>query len=142
MVKGVFQFRRGWVPGVLTLVAIGVLLVGLLSGRADTVLETVTGDATYYADRFDGRTTASGATFDNDAMLAAHRSWPFGTLVRVTALDSGKSVKVTIADRIGKGSPATIDLSQKAADRLGFLATGEGRIPVRLEVLEWGDSES
>ncbi len=135
-----WMVRRGWVAGVLSLVAIGVLAMGLLSGNADAVQKTVQGEATYYADRFDGRTTASGVTFDNDAMMAAHLTWPFGTVVRVTAIETGKSIEVEIVDRIGKSATATIDLSQAAADRLGFLTTGEGRIPVRIEVIRWGDS--
>ena len=48
--------------------------------------QTVTGDASYYADKFIGRKTASGERYDPEAMTAAHRSLPFGTLIRVTRL--------------------------------------------------------
>ena len=77
------------------------------------------GFATYYASRFEGRRTASGATFRNDALVAAHPTLPFGTLARVTNLGDGRSVTVRIVDR-GPGAGALqrgviVDLSQQAA---------------------------
>src|SRR6185436_4278760 len=61
--------------------------------RADTaVLDQQYGDATYYASYFDGRTTASGRVFDGNKAMAAHRSYPFGTVVRVTCLRNKRSV--------------------------------------------------
>ena len=100
-----------------------------------------TGVASYYAKRFDGRRTASGQTFRNSELMAAHQSHPFGTLVRVTNLDGGSSVDVRIADRgaFGRGrgvSDTIIDLSQAAATRLDMLTGGRARVLV--EVLEWG----
>src|SRR5215208_6670568 len=63
---------------------------------AARALEVREGLASYYADQFDGRTTASGTVFDNDALLAAHPSYPFGSLVRVTNLTNRRSVDVRI----------------------------------------------
>ena len=59
----------------------------------------VVGEASYYADKYAGRTTASGDVYDPNAMTAAHKSLPFGTRVRVTRLDTGASVTVRINDR-------------------------------------------
>jgi len=108
---------------------------------AAAVLAVAEGEATYYASKFDGRRTASGIVFRNDGMTAAHRTWPFGTRVRVTGVSNGRSVIVTIEDRGPHGASArqrrtTIDLSQAAARELGFM--NAGRTAVRVEVLEWG----
>jgi rare lipoprotein A len=104
-------------------------------------LAEVEGEATYYASKFDGRRAASGIVFRNSEAYAAHRTYPFGTLVRVTSLVNDRSVVVRIVDRGPHGSSARakrtiIDLSQSVARELDFMRAG--RIPVRVEVLEWG----
>src|SRR5215813_2597793 len=107
------------------------------------VLKTQIGDATYYAARFQGRTTASGRIFDKNKAMAAHRTYPFGTVVRVTNLRNKRSVNVVIVDRgpYGKNrrEGAIIDVSPSVAEKLGILRTGQTR--VKLEVLIWGDGE-
>lgn len=105
------------------------------------VLAAAEGEATYYASKFDGRRTASGIVFRNREAYAAHRSWPFGTVVRVTSLVNDHSVIVTVVDRGPHGTSARakrtiIDVSQSVARELDFIRAG--RIPVRVEVLEWG----
>ena len=77
--------------------------------------------------------TASGATFDRDAMIAAHRSLPFGTRVRVTDLATTKSVVVRIVDRGPWVRDRVLDLSLGAARTLGI--TDRGVAQVRVEVL-------
>ncbi|HSK20541.1 MAG TPA: septal ring lytic transglycosylase RlpA family protein [Longimicrobiales bacterium] len=104
-------------------------------------LEEAEGEATYYASRFDGRRAASGVVFRNSEPYAAHRSYPFGTVVRVTNLVNDRSVIVRIIDRGPHGTSeraqrTIIDVSQSAARELDFIRAG--RIPVRVEVLEWG----
>ena len=103
-------------------------------------LEVREGFATYYGKEFHGRTTASGARFDMQQLVAAHPSYPFGTVLRVTNLTTGRSVRVRVVDRgPAAGAQAAgilIDLSYKAADTLRFVR--EGRTRVRLEVLRWG----
>lgn len=94
-----------------------------------------TGSATYYSKRFEGRRTASGETFRNDALTAAHPSLPFGTTVMVTCLERGRSVVVRITDRL-PSKRAIIDLTQKAAAQLDMLSAGRTRVSV--QVLEWG----
>jgi rare lipoprotein A len=98
------------------------------------------GDATYYSRAFDGETTASGCTFDPRALVAAHRTLPFGTLVRVTNLENGRRVRVRIVDRGPYGENrregAIVDLSPAAARRVGMLK--DGQVRARLEILRLG----
>jgi rare lipoprotein A len=92
------------------------------------------GTASFYARRFHGRTTASGVRYDPAKMLAAHRTLPFGTRVRVTNLENHRSVVVTVVDRGPFKRGRVIDLSRGAARELGFVR--EGLATVRLEVIE------
>ena len=103
-------------------------------------LETRVGLASYYGREFHGRTTASGVRFDMNALVAAHPSYPFGTLLRVTNLANGRSATVRVVDR-GPGPEQRadgliIDVSRRAAEVLGFIEPGRTR--VRLDVLAWG----
>src|SRR5688500_4129830 len=66
---------------------------------APAILETREGLASYYGPGFHGKRTASGARFDMNAMVAAHPTYPFGTIVRVTNLGNGRSATVRILDR-------------------------------------------
>ena len=93
---------------------------------------TQVGLASWYGKDHDGKTTASGERFQMKAMTAAHRSLPFGTIVRVTALATGRSVNVRINDRGPYVGGRIIDLSAAAAARLG--AREDGSFRVRLEV--------
>ena len=91
------------------------------------------GEASYYADSLHGNKTASGAPYDKNAMTAAHRSLPFDTRVKVTYLKTGKSVEVVINDRGPHAKGRIIDLSRAAAQAVGLVEDGHGK--VRLEVL-------
>ena len=103
------------------------------------VLAVALGEATYYADRFEGRRTASGIVFSNSRMYAAHLRYPFGTIVRVTNLRNNKSVILEVVDRGPYGSDRTIiDVSRRAAEELDMIRAG--RVPVRVEVLDWGQN--
>lgn len=92
------------------------------------------GIASYYSSRFQGRHTASGEVYDKDKMTAAHRSLPFGTIVKVSRADNGSFVYVRINDRGPFVRNRLIDLSGLAAARLGILRHGHKK--VRLEVME------
>jgi rare lipoprotein A len=92
------------------------------------------GAASYYHDALEGRPTASGQRYHGEALTAAHRSLPFGSLVRVTNLANGLSVVVRVNDRGPFARHRVIDLSRAAAQRIGLLARGHGR--VRLELVE------
>lgn len=89
------------------------------------------GIAAYYATAFHGRRTASGAVYDERDLTAAHRTLPFGTRVRVTHLENGREVVVTINDRGPFTKGRVIDLSREAARRLDLIR--DGIAPVRLE---------
>jgi rare lipoprotein A len=94
-----------------------------------------TGKATYYANSLAGNKTASGEVYDPKVFSAAHRTLPFGTVVRVVRTDTNKYVYVRITDRGPfAGGGRIIDLSYVAAERLGMIRTGV--VPVRLEVLQ------
>ncbi|UYG05901.1 septal ring lytic transglycosylase RlpA family protein [Halomonas sp. LR3S48] len=88
------------------------------------------GQASFYADRYHGRRTASGEAHDRNALTAAHRSLPFGTRVRVTRLDNGRETVVRINDRGPFVRGRVIDLSRRAAEELNML--GQGVTEVRL----------
>lgn len=95
------------------------------------------GSASYYADKFVGRSTASGAPYEPRGFTAAHRSLPFGTVLRVTRADGGQVVYVRVTDRGPFGSRARIlDLSRAAAEQLGMLRAGV--VKVKAEVVEYG----
>ena len=89
-----------------------------------------TGQASWYGKAHHGKRTASGERFDMHALTAAHRTLPFGTIVRVTDLRSGKSVKVRINDRGPFRNDRIIDLSYEAARKLGFVARGTARVEI------------
>ena len=63
------------------------------------------GIANFYSDKFQGKKTASGAVYDKNKLTASHKTLPYGTKVRVTNLENGKSVVVTVNDRMKPGSP-------------------------------------
>lgn len=90
------------------------------------------GIASYYASHFHGRRTASGETFDNTAMTAAHRTLPFGSRVRVTNPRTGQSVVVRINDRGPFTQGRTIDLSRAAAEDVGLVRAGHGSVELEL----------
>ena len=97
-----------------------------LTGKA----HALNGNASYY---FEDQMTAAGERFDKHAMTAAHKTLPFGTRVRVTRNDTGRSVVVRINDRGPYKEGRIIDLSERAAEGLGM--TSAGVADVRLEVL-------
>ena len=98
-----------------------------------SLLQVVNGAASWYGPGFYGRTTANGERFRKGTMTAAHRTLPFGTKVRVTNLNNGRSVVVRINDRGPFRAHRVIDLAHGAASELKMMRSGE--VPVRLEVL-------
>ena len=92
------------------------------------------GVASYYADSFRGRITANGDTYEPQALTAAHRQLPFGTRVKVTNLDNGRSVWVRINDRGPYVKGRIIDLSDAAASKLHLKEAGTAK--VRLEIYD------
>ena len=119
----------------LVLILLGCLsaCASLGSGPGGAAGFTQTGLASWYGTAEQGRRTASGERFDKYAMTAAHPSLPFGTIVRVTSLENGRTIKVRINDRGPFVRGRIIDLSAGAAARLGIREDGVAR--VRLAVL-------
>src|SRR5438067_10572330 len=91
------------------------------------------GVGSYYGESFAGRPTASGERFDPRAFTAAHRDLPFGTRLRVTNLENGRSVTVRVNDRGPYAAGRIVDLSWQAARELDMVDSGVAR--VRLEIL-------
>jgi rare lipoprotein A len=91
------------------------------------------GVASWYGRLFQGKTTASGQPYDENAMTCAHRSLPLGSLLRVTNLRNHRSVVVRVNDRGPVPEDRVIDLSYAAAETLGF--SERGLAPVKVELL-------
>jgi rare lipoprotein A len=92
------------------------------------------GLASFYASELQGRRTASGSRYDPHALTCAHPTAPFGTRLRVTDLETGRSVVVTVNDRGPYAPGRVIDLSLAAARQLGMVRRGLAQVRVdRLE---------
>lgn len=103
------------------------------------VKETQTGLASYLSESLQGVQTYSGETFDNKKPVAAHPSYPMGTIIRVTNLRNGREAEVRVIDRsasVKSQGGYIISLSRSAAEQLDFIR--DGKVNVRTEVLEWG----
>ena len=112
-----------------------VVAVALVTGCLSFVTgETIAagnnqcGGASWYGPGFNGRMAASGERFNQNAMTAAHKTLPFGTVVRVVDQRTGKSVTVTINDRGPYHGSRIIDLSKAAATKLGIMQAGTGKV--------------
>jgi len=86
--------------------------------------------ASWYGSGFNGGTTSNGEVFDSHRLTAASRALPLGSYVRVRNLDNGQSVVVRVNDRGPYIGRRGIDLSEAAADRLGFRREGVARVQV------------
>ena len=96
------------------------------------------GLAVYYADSLHGKKTASGELYDKEALTAAHRKLPMGTIIRVTNLRNRRSVEVRVNDRGPFSSrKRIIDLSRKAAERVDMIRAGV--VEVRIEIVSVPD---
>ena len=116
--------------------ALVVLLVAspVAAGETQRRQTAEKGLASYYDEEFAGRETASGETFDPDALTAAHPSHAIGTRLRVTNEENGRSVVVRVTDRgptdENRREGVIVDLSRAAAERLRFTEDGEARVRV------------
>ena len=108
-----------------------------------TIIETQVGLASFYGRALEGKQTASGETFYSQEIVAAHPTYPLGTVARVSNLENGRAVQVRIIDRgptqenVAEG--VIIDLSKGAAEKLGMVK--DGRVRVKVDVLQWGTDE-
>lgn len=100
----------------------------------DSTATIKTGLATYYHRKFEGRKTSSGVRYRKSRFTAAHRSLPFGTLVTVTNLSNGKTVKVKINDRGPFTRKYIIDVSESAAKEIGIYGKGHSKVKISYDV--------
>lgn len=123
-------------------VAVALLLAACSGGEARlraapaSAAYEATGLASWYGEEVAGNRTASGERFDPGGLTAAHRTLPFGTLVEITLLDTGRSVVARVNDRGPGRRDRLIDLSRGAAQRLGL--DRHPLSPVRIRVLAAG----
>ncbi|MCB0705170.1 MAG: septal ring lytic transglycosylase RlpA family protein [Saprospiraceae bacterium] len=108
------------------------MLTLFLSLTAYTLSAQEYGVASYYSDKFQGKSTASGELYDKDKYTAAHKTYPFGTVIKVTRLDNKKSVKVRVTDRGPYVNGRIVDISRKAAEALDLVADGTARVKVEV----------
>jgi rare lipoprotein A len=110
----------------------GMALLSACGGSKNAF--TQSGQGSYYADKFNGRKTASGDIYRSGKMTAAHNTLPFGTRIKVTNVKNGKSVKVTVNDRGPHVKGRIVDVSGKAANKLDLVQAGV--VPVQLKVIK------
>ena len=91
---------------------------------------TETGIASWYGPGFHGKKTANGEIYDQNALTAAHRTLPMPSLVQVTNLENGRSLRLTVNDRGPFAHGRVIDVSRRAAQLLGFHRQGTARVRV------------
>jgi len=90
------------------------------------------GTATFYSSKFEGKKTASGEAYDKTGLTAAHKSYAYGTKLRVTNLANGKSAVVTVNDRLSRFSKSVIEVTPRVASSLGFAKSGRARVKVEV----------
>jgi rare lipoprotein A len=112
---------------------ISTLISGIAACGTSKSTFSQSGQGSYYADKFAGRPTASGAPYRPGKLTAAHNTLPFGTKIRVTNTRTGRSVKVVVNDRGPHVKGRIVDLSKKAAHKIGL--TQAGVAPVHLKVV-------
>jgi rare lipoprotein A len=115
---------------------LNLLLILSLFTVATINAQVQTGKASFYSDAFEGNPTASGEKYRASKMTAAHKTLPFGTVVKVTNLSNNESVEVTINDRGPFVEGRVIDVSKSAAEKLGFF--NQGTTEVKIEVVDAG----
>lgn len=115
---------------ILTAILVALALAATAGGAAAQMEE---GTANFYGDKFQGKKTASGDVFDMNGLTAAHKKLPFGTKVKVTNVANGKSVVVTVNDRMAANNPAVIDVTRRAAEELDFAKDGKAKVKVEVQ---------
>ena len=130
-----------WRASLVMALTLTISLTGAFATEDTATEDTATEDtahelegyASWYGGKFQGRLTASGEVFDTALLTAAHKTFPFGTIVEVTHLGNGRMVEVRINDRGPCVEGRVIDLSRAGADALDM--AGEGVAPVRLRIV-------
>jgi rare lipoprotein A len=129
----VFSFAMRKKMLLILIVAGTILSAGAQTKKSADSSRTLTGTASYYAQKFEGKKTASGEIFHHKKLTAACNKLPMGIKVRVTNLNNNKSVKVLINDRLAAKNKRLIDLTEAAAKKLSMM--DHGLINVKVEVI-------
>ena len=114
-------------------IGVAAIIIAVFLG-VPVLFRSPVGMASFYHDSLAGQPTASGESYNPEALTAAHPDLPFGTLVRVTNLDNEKFIVVRINDRGPHVQNRIIDLSRRAAREIDMIQ--DGVVKVRLEVLD------
>lgn len=104
--------------------------------------ETLQGIASWYGEEFAGRTTANGEIFDPSLLTAAHRTFPFGTVLDVTNAKTAQTVRVRVNDRGPYIGNRVIDLSYAAAQQIGLIEPGIGTVEIMIVKVGNGEREA
>jgi rare lipoprotein A len=127
-------------PGPPVLAPTPAFLAPKITSTSSKQADILHGIASWYGGVFNGRRTASGETFDMNAMTACHPTLPFGTVVRVTNRENKRSVVVRITDRGYLYKGRMLDLSYGAAQKLAIIKSGTAKVD--LEIISLGESHS
>lgn len=104
--------------------------------NSNSISKTEIGEASFYSEEFNGRITSNGEKYNMNDLTAAHPTYPFNTILRVTNLSSNKSVIVRVNDRMPNFKGRIIDLSLAAAKKIDMINVGVQK--VKIEVIKWG----
>ncbi len=130
MIKKILMMKISYKPKILLFVLF--LIINNICVVAQNENYKKTGIASFYADKFEGRTTANGEIYYHAKKTAAHRTLPFGSIVKVTNLENNKFIVVRINDRGPFVDNRVIDLSKSAANDLDFIKKGLAKVKVEL----------
>jgi rare lipoprotein A len=112
------------------------LLIGTCAVLALSAFTTLSspefGKVTYYANSFQGKKTANGELYDRQKLTCAHKSLPFGTILRVTRIDNNKSVDVRVNDRGPFAEGYVVDISYSAAEEIDLIQAGVAKVKVEV----------
>ncbi len=111
-----------------------LVFIALISTVTVQAKENFMGVASYYADMFEGRLTANGEIYSHNGMTCAHKTLPFGTLLKVTNLSNDKSVIVTVNDRGPFIKGRVVDLTKSAARKIDMIH--RGIVNVKVEIID------
>lgn len=117
---------------VFVLLFLGFFFLGNTQIWAQNKQDVQYGEAAYYADDFDGKRTAYDVKYDKTKLTAAHKSHPYGTVLKVTHLGNNRAVNVTVTDKGPYLKGRIIDLSRAAAEQIGLIRDGVAQVKVEV----------
>ena len=119
-----------WVTTLMLLIQVPSYSQGRINYRHAKRVNVAIGFASFYADKFEGRKTASGERFSQKKMTCAHNTFPMGTRIRVTNLSNHRYVVVKVNDRLNHRNSRLVDLSKSAARKIGLSKRGVTKVKV------------